>query len=34
MNMEVLIKYLTWVAFFAIALIGLYALLKSIGVLG
>mgnify|MGYP006417384899 CR=1 FL=1 len=33
MNMEVLIKYLTWVAFFVIVLLGLYALFKSIGIL-
>lgn len=33
MNTDVLIKYLTWVAFFVIVLIGLYFMLKSVGVM-
>jgi hypothetical protein len=34
MDLEVLIKYLMWVAFFVIALAGLYFLLKKFGILG
>jgi len=33
MNLDVLIKYLIWIAFFAIALTALYFILKKIGVL-
>jgi len=34
MNLDILIKYLTWIAFFAIALAGLYILIKRLGVIG
>jgi len=34
MDLETLIKYLTWVLFFAVALAGVYLLLKKIGVMG
>ncbi len=34
MNLEVLIKYLTWIVFFGIALAGVYMLLKQLGVMG
>lgn len=33
MNLDDLIKYLIWIAFFAIALTALYFILKKIGVL-
>ncbi len=33
MNMDVLIKYLMWIVFAAIALAGLYFMLKRFGVL-
>jgi hypothetical protein len=33
MSMDNLIKYLIWVAFFVMAAVGLYFLLKRIGVL-
>jgi hypothetical protein len=33
MNQDLLIKYLTWVVFFAIALAGVYLLLKKIGIM-
>jgi len=32
MELEEMIRYLTWVAFFGIALAGIYFLLKSLGV--
>ncbi len=32
MNLDIFIKYLTWVLFFAIALAGIYLLLKRLGV--
>ncbi len=34
MDTEELIKYLIWVVFFAIALAGVYFLLRKIGVIG
>ena len=34
MDIEDLIKYLTWIVFFAIALAGVYFLLRKIGALG
>jgi hypothetical protein len=34
MNVDKMIKYMIWVFFLAIALIGLYNLLKSVGVMG
>jgi len=33
MNQDQLIKYLTWVVFFAIALAGVYLLLKKLGII-
>ena len=33
MNLDVLVKYLIWVAFFIIVLVALYLTLKKIGVL-
>jgi hypothetical protein len=33
MNLDNLAKYLIWIVFFAIALAGLYLLLKKIGVM-
>jgi hypothetical protein len=33
MNLDELIKYIIWIALFIVALIGLYAMLKKIGVL-
>jgi len=33
MNLEELIKYITWIAFFALALTGLYFMLKRFGVM-
>jgi len=33
MNLDNLTKYLIWIVFFAIALGGLYLLLKSVGVM-
>ncbi len=33
MNSDDLIKFLIWIIFFALALFGLYAMLKKIGVL-
>lgn len=33
MNLDNMIKYLIWVAFFALALIGIYFLLKRLGVM-
>lgn len=33
MNLDELIKYLIWIVFFAIALFGIYFLLKRIGIL-
>jgi len=32
MNLDEIIKYLIWVVFFGIALVGVYALLKKLGV--
>jgi len=34
MDIEVLIKYLIWIVFFAIALAGLYFMLKKFGLIG
>jgi hypothetical protein len=34
MNFETLIKYLVWIAFFGIALGGIYLLLRRLGVVG
>ncbi len=33
MNLDVLLKYLVWMAFFVIALLGVYTMLKKLGVL-
>jgi len=33
MNLEDLIKYLIWVIFFGVALIGVYFLLKKMGIM-
>ena len=33
MNLDTLVKYLTWIAFFALALTGLYFMLTKMGVL-
>lgn len=33
MNLETLIKYLTWIVFFGVVLLGLYFMLKKVGVL-
>lgn len=33
MDLDELLKYLIWIVFFAVALIGLYFLLKSLGIL-
>ncbi len=33
MNMDELIKYLIWIVFFGIALFGVYALLKKLGIM-
>lgn len=33
MNLEILIKYLIWIVFFAIALIALYFMLKKFGLM-
>jgi hypothetical protein len=33
MSLDELIKYIIWIVLFAVALIGLYAMLKKIGVL-
>jgi len=33
MNLEILVKYLIWVVFFGVVLIGLYFVLKKIGVM-
>lgn len=33
MNLEDLIKYLIWIIFFAVALIGVYFLLKKFGIM-
>ena len=33
MKFEILIKYLTWIVFFAIALAGIYLMLKKAGVM-
>lgn len=33
MNLDSMIKYLVWIVFFAIALVGLYFLLKTLGIL-
>lgn len=33
MDLDDLIKYITWIVFFAIALVGLYFLLKKLGVM-
>ena len=34
MNLNELIKYIIWIVFFALALAGLYLVLRKIGVLG
>ncbi len=34
MDVEVLIKYLVWIIFFAVALTGLYFMLKKFGLIG
>ena len=34
MDLETLIKYLTWAVFFGLALAGIYVLLKKLGVMG
>jgi len=34
MNLDDFTKYLIWIVFFAIALTGLYFLLKNLGVMG
>ena len=34
MNLDELIKYIIWIVFFALALGGLYFLLKRVGVMG
>lgn len=33
-NIEDLIKYLTWIVFFGLALAGVYLLLRKIGIIG
>jgi len=34
MNIDEFLKYLIWIVFFAVALAGIYFLLKRLGVLG
>jgi hypothetical protein len=34
MDLENLIKYLTWIIFFGVALAGIYLLLRNLGVIG
>jgi len=34
MDIEDLIKYLIWIVFFALALVGIYFLLRKLGALG
>ena len=34
MGLENLIKYLTWIIFFGVALAGIYFLLRNLGVIG
>jgi hypothetical protein len=34
MDLENLIKYLIWIIFFGVALVGLYFLLRNLGVIG
>lgn len=34
MSLEELVKYMVWIAFFAIALTGIYFLVRSLGILG
>jgi len=34
MDTEVLIRYLIWIVFFALALAGLYFMLKKVGLIG
>ena len=34
MGIEDLIKYLIWIIFFGVALVGLYFLLRNLGVIG
>lgn len=34
MDLEELIKYIVWIIFFGIALVGVFALLRSLGIVG
>jgi len=34
MNTDALMKYLIWIIFFSLAITGMYAMLKNLGILG